>query len=59
MAKKKQRASHEEGYTLEEMRIMTRKLIDESVERLRKEIRVDLKKKRGGRVSHIRHGVTV
>ena len=60
MAKKKQRATQKEGYTLEEMRIMTRKLIDESVERLRKEIRADqLKKKQGGRVSPVRHGITV
>jgi len=49
-----------EGYSLEEMRVLTRKMIDESVERLRKQLRADrLKQKREGRVSHIRHGVAV
>ena len=59
MAKKRQKTTHKEGYTLAEMRNMTRRLIDESVERLRKQIRADQKKKQVSRVRNIRHGVTV
>jgi len=58
--KKKQSKKKQEGYSIEEMRVLTRKMIDESVERLRKQLRADrLKQKREGRVSHIRHGVAV
>ena len=58
--KKKKVQGKKEGYSLEEMRVLTRKMIDESVERLRKQLRADrLKRGREGRVSHIRHGVAV
>jgi hypothetical protein len=61
MKKKKVKAKEKrEGYSLAEMRMLTRKMIDESVERLRRQLRSDrLKQKREGRVSHIRHGVAV
>ena len=59
MVKKRQKTTHKGGYTLAEMRSMTRGLIDESVERLRKQIRTDQKKKQVSRVRNIRHGVTV
>lgn len=58
--KKKKAQEKKEGYSLDEMRVRTKKMIDESVERLRKQLRADrLKQKREGRVSHIRHGVAV
>ena len=58
--KKKKAQKKKEGYSLAEMRVLTRKMIDETVVRLRKQLRADrLKQKREGRVSNIRHGVAV
>ena len=50
----------QEGYSSEEMRAITRQMIDESMGRLRKRLRVEWKKQESiGRVSHVRHGATV
>ena len=46
-----------EGYAPDEMRVLTNRMIDDSVERLRKRLRVAWKKQSG--VRDVRHGATV
>ncbi|MDO8522321.1 MAG: hypothetical protein Q7S08_03475 [bacterium] len=53
---KRKKTKMTEGYSLAEMRVITNRMIDESVDRLRKRLRVAWKKT-GAR--NVRHGATV
>ena len=53
---KRKKAKITEGYSLAEMRVITDRMIDESVDRLRKRLRAAWKKA-GAR--NVRHGATV
>ena len=47
-----------EGYTIQEMRILTNKYIDEMVERLRKRLR-EVRKEKAAQRRRVRHEITV
>ena len=58
MKKKVQVKREKEGYTLEEMRVLTDRMIDDMVDRLRVRLRSAWKKREEER-KRSRHGITV
>ena len=56
--KKRKKVTKEEGYTIAEMRVLTDRMIDESVERLRKRLR-EAWKKRAEQDRKMRHETVV